>query len=254
MGGEAGVGLGDALNWQSALIRKDCLSCFPAREVGMWPELDQGCPQPLTESASSLFAGQLIFGRSTMSLFKLITSGRHVFLLIAVLQVSRPVLSEESPPEAPFSTDPLGDNTGRPRLRMTPEILHQTDPRACLTQAAEMATSENLDGFLDCFAMGSQKKLRKEAALLFARHDITMDLIDAHVINESGTKGELAVRYRAKLSDTQYDVVSLVTVRREKGYWKISTEKVKEYECQSPRSCHPSRYTCLGGSCPVVAR
>jgi hypothetical protein len=220
----------------------------------MWPELDQGCPQPLPESFSSLFAGQPISGRNTMSLFERITSGRQVFLLIAVLQVSRPVLSEESLPEAPLSAEPLGDNTGRPRLRMAPDILHQTDPRACLTQAAEMASSENLDGFLDCFAMGSQKKLRKEAALLFARHDITMDLIDAHVINESGTKGELAVRYRAKLSDTKYDVVSLVTVRKEKGYWKISTEKVKEYECQSPRSCHPSRYTCLGGSCPVVAR
>jgi hypothetical protein len=189
-----------------------------------------------------------------MSLFKRITSGRRVVLLIAVLQVSRPVLSEDSPPETSLSAEPLGDDTGHPRLRMAPDILHQTDPRACLTQAAEMASSENLDGFLDCFAMGSQKKVRKEAALLFARHDITMDLIDAHVINESGTKGELAVRYRAKLSDTQYDVVSLVAVRKEKGYWKISTEKVKEYECQSPRSCHPSRHTCLGGSCPVVAR
>lgn len=88
-----------------------------------------------------------------------------------------------------------------------------------------MATSENLDGFLDYFAIGSQKKLRKEAALLFARHDITIALIDAHVFNGSGTKGELAVRYRVKLSDAQYDVVSLVTVRKEKGCRKNSTEK-----------------------------
>ena len=81
-----------------------------------------------------------------------------------------------------------------------------------------------------------------------------MDLLDAHVIKESPTKSELAVRYRAKLSDSQYDVVSLVAVKKENGYWKISSEQVQEYECQTPRSCHPSRYTCLGGTCRVAAR
>ena len=117
-----------------------------------------------------------------------------------------------------------------------------------------MANAENLAGFLECFAAGSQKKLRKEAALLFTRHDVEMDLLDAHVIKEGPTKSELAVRYRAKLSDSQYDVVSLVAVKKESGYWKISSEKVQEYECQTPRSCHPSRYTCLGGTCRVAPR
>jgi hypothetical protein len=189
-----------------------------------------------------------------MSLFKRITSWQYVVLLIAVLQVSRPVLSDESVTEAPLSMEPLGDSSVSPRVRMAQEILHQADPRACLTQAAEMASAENLNGFLECFATGPQRTLRKEAALLFASHDITMELIDAHVIKETRTQGELAVRYRAKLSDSQYDVVSLVAVRKENGYWKISTETVQEYECQSPRSCHPSRYTCLGGRCSIAAR
>jgi hypothetical protein len=137
---------------------------------------------------------------------------------------------------------------------MAPETLDRTDPRACVTAAAEMANEENLEGFLECFATSSQKKLRKEAALVFARHDVSMDLLDAHVIRETPTKGEVAVRYRARLSDSSYDVVSVVAVKREAGYWKISSEKVQEYEYQSPRSCHPSRYTCLGGTCRVAAR
>lgn len=140
------------------------------------------------------------------------------------------------------------------RLRMAPETLEQTDPRTCVSQAAEMANAENLAGYLECFSAGSQKKLRKEAAILFTRHDVAMDLLDAHVVTETPTKGEVAVRYRAKLSDSQYDVVSLVAVKKENGYWKISSEKIQEYECQSPRSCHPSRYTCLGGTCRVAAR
>lgn len=155
---------------------------------------------------------------------------------------------------ADFATSDSDDRHAPARLRMAPESLDRTDPRACVTAAAEMANDENLNGFLECFSAGSQKKLRKEAAILFAKHDVSMDLLDAHMIEETATKGEVAVRYRARLSDMQYDVVSIVTVKRESGYWKISSERIQEYECQSPRSCHPSRYTCLGGTCRVAAR
>lgn len=169
-------------------------------------------------------------------------------LVLAALLAALPTLgsdaSDDHPESSPVPT----------RLRMAPDTLEQADPRNCVSQAAEMANAENLAGYLECFSAGSQKKLRKEAALLFTRHDVAMDLLDAHVIKETATKGEVAVRYRARLSDSSYDVLSLVAVRKENGYWKISSEKVQEYECQSPRSCHPSRYTCLGGTCRVAGR
>ena len=170
-------------------------------------------------------------------------------LFIAILLPGLPLLGSDGTDESSTTSSPVPA-----RLRMAPDTLEQTDPRNCVSQAAEMANAENLAGYLECFAAGSQKKLRKEAALLFTRHDVEMDLLDAHVIKEGPTKSELAVRYRAKLSDSQYDVVSLVAVKKESGYWKISSEKVQEYECQTPRSCHPSRYTCLGGTCRVAAR
>lgn len=169
-------------------------------------------------------------------------------LFTVILLPALPLLGSDSTDE-PFTSSPAPA-----RLRMAPDTLEQTDPRNCVSQAAEMANAENLAGYLECFAAGSQKKLRKEAALLFTRHNVEMDLLDSHVIKEGPTKSELAVRYRARLADTQYDVVSLVAVKKENGYWKISSEQVQEYECQTPRSCHPSRYTCLGGTCRVAAR
>ena len=170
-------------------------------------------------------------------------------LFITLLVPALPLLGSDGTDESSTTSSPAPA-----RLRMAPDTLEQTDPRNCVSQAAEMANAENLAGYLECFAAGSQKKLRKEAALLFTRHDVEMDLLDAHVIKEGPTKSELAVRYRARLSDSQYDVVSLVAVKKENGYWKISSENVQEYECQTPRSCHPSRYTCLGGTCRVAAR
>ena len=189
-----------------------------------------------------------------MRLPTLLTKKTPVLLLIGLLLLDLPISAADDLIESSFQGDSSAHGASPARLRMALETLEQTDPRTCVSQAAEMANSENLDGFLDCFVTGSQKKLRKDTALLFARHDIAMDVLDAHVIKEGQTKSELAVRYRAKLSDSQYDVVSLVAVIKENGYWKISTEKVQEYEYQTPRSCHPSRYTCLGGNCRVAAR
>ncbi|MEI7928695.1 MAG: hypothetical protein WCH40_09100, partial [Verrucomicrobiales bacterium] len=154
-------------------------------------------------------------------------------LFIAILLPGLPLLGSDGTDESSTTSSPAPA-----RLRMATDTLEQTDPRNCVSQAAEMANAENLAGYLECFAAGSQKKLRKEAALFFARHEVEMDLLDSHVIKEGPTKSELAVRYRAKLSDSQYDVISLVAVKKENGYWKISSEKVQEYECQTPRSCH----------------
>jgi hypothetical protein len=183
-----------------------------------------------------------------MRLPKPLTFCRYL-LLAATFLPALPLLGSDGTDESSTISSPANA-----RLRMAPDTLEQTDPRNCVSQAAEMANAENLAGYLECFSAGSQKKLRKEAALFFARHEVEMDLLDTHVIKESPTKSELAVRYRAKLSDSQYDVVSLVAVKKENGYWKIAGEKIQEYECQTPRSCHPSRYTCLGGTCRVAAR
>jgi hypothetical protein len=78
-----------------------------------------------------------------------------------------------------------------------------------------------------------------------------MELLDTHVVKLAGNSGQAAVHYRLALSDNQYDVVSLVALKREDGYWRIQSERVQSYEHQSPRSCSPSRYSCLGGTCRI---
>ena len=137
------------------------------------------------------------------------------------------------------------------RLRMAPESGPQADLKACLNSAAEAAAAEDLDGFADCFTRASKTKIRKQAALRFVQHAVTMELLDTHVIKLAGDSGQAAVHYRLALSDNQYDVVSLVAMKRENGYWRIQSEKVQSYEHQSPRSCSPSRYACIGGTCRI---
>jgi hypothetical protein len=143
------------------------------------------------------------------------------------------------------------DTTIPGRLRMSPESGEQADLKACLNSAAEAAAAEDLDGFADCFTRASKTKIRKQAALRFVQHAVTMELLDTHVIKLTGDSGQAAVHYRLALSDNQYDVVSLVAMKRENGYWRIQSEKVQSYEHQSPRSCSPSRYACIGGTCRI---
>ena len=163
---------------------------------------------------------------------------RTSFLAVALL------LLPKLPLHAADATIP-----GRPR--MAPESGAQADLKACLNSAAEAACAEDLEGFLDCFAGSTKTKLRKQAALRFVQHAVTMELLDTHVVKLAGNSGQAAVHYRLALSDNQYDVVSLVALKREDGYWRIQSERVQSYEHQSPRSCSPSRYSCLGGTCRI---
>ncbi len=161
-------------------------------------------------------------------------------LLCAALLFSAPLLLP--------SSDCRGESPQR--VPMAPDTLEQADPRNCVSQAAEMATVKNLAGYLECFSARSQKKLRKETALVFTRHDIEIDLLEAHVVKQTSTKCELAVRYRAKLSASQFDVVSLVALKKENGCWKIAGEKPESFQRHS-QTISVFGSGCLGGQCPL---
>ena len=145
----------------------------------------------------------------------------------------------------------LAADTTSGRLRVAPESGEQADMKACLNTAAEAAAAEDLDGFADCFTRASRTKIRKQAALRFVQHAVTMELLDTHVIKLTGNSGQAAVRYRLNLSTDQYDVVSLVALKRENGYWKIHSERIQTVEYRSPSCCSPSLYSCLGGTCRI---
>lgn len=135
------------------------------------------------------------------------------------------------------------------RLRFAENNGEDIAIRDCLNTAVQAANAENLDTFCDCFTMSSRTKVRKQAAMRFVQHDVSMELQDAHVIKAGRTAGEVAVKYRVKLSDDRFDVVSLVAVKQEEGYWRIRSEKIQSYEHHSPSMCSPSRYACLGATC-----
>ena len=145
----------------------------------------------------------------------------------------------------------LAADTTSGRLRVAPESGEQADLKACLNSAAEAACAEDLEGFLDCFAGSTKTKLRKETAIRFVRHDVSMEVLDTRVLRLAGNSGQAAVRYRLNLSTDQYDVVSLVALKRENGYWKIHSERIQTVEYRSPSCCSPSRYSCLGGTCRI---
>jgi hypothetical protein len=137
------------------------------------------------------------------------------------------------------------------RLQVDPGSGDAGDIEAHLHAAAKAATAEDLDGFADCFTKSSRTKIRKQAAFRFVQHEVSMEVLDAQILKHAGNSSQAAVRYRLSLSGHQYDVVSLVALKRENGYWRIQSERVQTYEHQSPQSCAPSRYACLSGTCRI---
>ena len=137
------------------------------------------------------------------------------------------------------------------RLRVDPTSMEAGDIRAHLNATAEAATAKDLDGFADCFTKSSRAKIRKQAALRFVQHTVSMDVLETQVIRLAGNSCQAAVRYQLTLSDDSFDVVSLVALKREHGYWRIHAEKIQLIEHDSPRTCSPSRYACMSGTCQL---
>lgn len=160
-------------------------------------------------------------------------------MILAVLLAFRPLAAAESP-------------SGR--LRVNPESGEQADVQTCLNTVAEAACAEDLDGFAECFTKSSRAKIRKQAATRFVRYAVAMEVLDSQVIRLAGNSGQAAVRYRLTLSQDHYDVVSLVALKREQGYWKIHSEQIQTFEYESPSCCSPSRYECFGSTCRLAAR
>ncbi len=169
--------------------------------------------------------------------------GHLRFAVLAVLCTLHPC--------SPLIVSARSEATDTPRLRVSEDLSDPRTVRNCLSAACEAANTENLDGFLECFTSTTKRKLRKPAAVLFVQHEVSMELLDSQIIEQTEGRSEAAVKYRTKRSDDTYTVVSLVDLKKENGYWKISKERIQTVEHYSPSMCSPSRYACFGGQCQV---
>ena len=132
-----------------------------------------------------------------------------------------------------------------PRITVAEDLSDSGDMKARVMAAADAAAAEDLNMFLENFTSGTQKKIRRKTAMLFVQHEFGLEVLDCHVIDCTEKKGEVAVRYRALLSEQQVEVVSVLDMRRENGYWKISREKVTSTRNYGA-TCSPSRSSYLG--------
>jgi hypothetical protein len=121
------------------------------------------------------------------------------------------------------------------------------DIRYPINQIEQMANDQNVDGFLDCYTNSRKKKIQKQTAISFAQHEVEMDVDSIYVVKEGKTNGELIVRYTTTINKIKHKYVSLIQLKKENNYWKISSETVKGLEIEVPRLCSPSRYGMIAG-------
>ena len=111
----------------------------------------------------------------------------------------------------------------------------------CVRAAAAAITREDLDAFVKCFASDQRRTLRKRAAVMFVTHRVSLDLVDSQIITAEENRAEVAVKYRAVLSDDTFDIVSILRLVKEDGEWRIAREKVE--------TTAPVRRDCSSGGC-----
>jgi len=119
---------------------------------------------------------------------------------------------------------PAAAAADRPRLIDNSVETGITD---CVTAAADAASKENLEGFIECFAARRRHGMRRQVALLFVTHAVSIELLDSQVVSRTEDRAELVVKYRFTRSDEADEVVSVISLTREDGGWKISGEKIE---------------------------
>jgi len=149
---------------------------------------------------------------------------------------------------------PAGDP---PRARVRVKIPDPAEEsiRELVERTAEAVNDENLDGVLDGIRQGRRAATRRRLGLMFAMHDITMDLEDQHLLSRDGRRAEVAVKYRLTLSGRPYDFVSIVVVSPgEGGTWVIDREEIQsasEAILPSGRGDDGGGAICVGGRCAM---
>ena len=112
------------------------------------------------------------------------------------------------------------------RLRLDPGNVAEIEIRDCLKAAERAANDEDLDAYTHCFCQRLQNTMRRRIGLLFVKHDVSLEIVDSHVLKQTETAGEIAVKYRTRLSANTAEIVSLLAVTKEAGAWKIGKEKI----------------------------
>ena len=152
-----------------------------------------------------------------------------------------------------------------PRLGVAEWDRQGDDVRRCLETTAVAASSEDLNAYIECFEPRLRSQIRKTAGLRFAQYEVGISIEDCHVLSGDEATCDVAVRYTTHLSDRSFDFLSILTLKRFDGTWKIRKEKIQAWQestvAESPfpyggSSCSTSspRSSCSSGSCSLSGR
>ncbi|MEI7929404.1 MAG: hypothetical protein WCH40_12705 [Verrucomicrobiales bacterium] len=112
------------------------------------------------------------------------------------------------------------------RLRVSAGNRESIEIRDQFKAVETAANAEDLDAYVECFSERLRKPLRHRIGMLFVKHEISMEILDSHVLESSELSAQVAVKYRARLSGRSYDVVSILGMIKEYDHWRINKETI----------------------------
>ena len=85
---------------------------------------------------------------------------------------------------------------------------------------------------------------RREAAIFFAEHQVSINLMDAHVVANNGKEAEVALKYSMVVDRNIITFISFMRLKEFEGQWKVMGEKICKKNWENP--------SCVGGRCGGV--
>lgn len=175
------------------------------------------------------------------------TPPRSLMLLLAIgltagatpsRSMSAPADSSESPSRARVVVPD-------PRTEAIEELLEAT---------VNAMNREDLDAVEMCFVPDQRTAARRRLGVLLVAHSVALELEDHHVLEYGDDRAEVGIKYHVTLDDSDYVIVSHLTLARHQDEWLIRRESVRSIG-GGPAGCGSGRggvrNACIGGRCPL---
>jgi hypothetical protein len=116
--------------------------------------------------------------------------------------------------------------------------IDDPDLKNFVQRVCHAVSEENLNNYFNCFYETNEKS-RKNTAMFFAENEISMNLLDFHVVSNNGEEAEIAIKYCMLINRDRATFLSFVQLKKNKSNWKIVREKIckRNFESSQQQNC-----------------
>jgi len=132
-------------------------------------------------------------------------------------------------------------------------VRHDQDEemvRDLLSKLEESMNNDNLRDYLSCFTPEYAKKTKKEAAVMFVEHDLSLEFDNFQIVETDGDQIEFVVKYNTNYTGDNVTTIANVLAERENDGLLVANQRIVSQKGEDGEEVSESPdVVCKDGKC-----